>query len=76
MAIRKTTILVTILHDETDNVPSWSLERIAGEMGEGCVVGSMELVSNVGIKDIDVADELEAVGNDGEFFDRDEEIEG
>lgn len=70
MAICKTTILLTILHEEADDVLSWDIQQIAGELNEGCIVGSMEEATSEEVPEASVKQELWLVGNDGTFFEQ------
>ena len=70
MAIRKTTILLTVLHDEVEDIESWSFDQIAGEMNEGCLVGAAEVVTSEEVAPQSVESELLRLGNDGTFFEQ------
>lgn len=69
--IVRTTILVTVLHHRSDAVADWDIQTVIGEMNEGCVVGSSELLGSLDVTAPMLVDALQAVGNDGSFFDED-----
>jgi hypothetical protein len=68
MAIIKTVLIVTILHDSEANTSAMSLADIGAEMDSGEFVGSIETVSETEIPQEKLAEELEAVGSDESVF--------
>lgn len=67
--IIKTIITLTLLHREDFPLSQMSLEQIGHEMDEGDCVGSFGTVSEEAVPLAKVPAELEALGNDGTFFD-------
>ncbi len=74
--IVKTTFLVTVLHENTTDVPNWSLESISSELDEGNIIGQVQHLGTLPVLPERLHDELLAVGNDGTFFgsERDEDL--
>lgn len=70
--ISKTVFTFTVLHP-TDE-PLWSLEHALSESDDGNAVGWTTGSVTVAVPAGDVAAELIALGNDGEFFDEDEDL--
>lgn len=72
--ICKTTYTVTVLHVEDEPLRLMNdLQCVLDEMDTGNMVGQWDRVSTEVVPSEKVVEELEAVGNDGGFFD--EEIE-
>ena len=69
----KTVITLTVIHDSTLPIDCMELSHIAREMEEGEVIGAMTQASSTPIPDGEIRRGLMAVGNDGEFFNFDEE---
>lgn len=73
--ITKTIVTLTILHDSEISLDHWSIHDIAGELNEGELVGCGEIVSSETVPDDKLSAELEAIGNDGSFFETTDEYE-
>ena len=65
--IAKTTVTFTVLHQEDEPLPS-DLSDILYECNEGNAVGWETSRDTVPVPPEKVAEELVALGNDGEFF--------
>lgn len=74
--IVKTTITTTVLHREDNPMTDHDIEEVLYEMREGEAVGweTGRVTETVAAEH--VLDELVALGNDGTFFDDDDEGEG
>jgi len=68
MKIKKTVLTFTVLHPAEDNVAEMSPEQIFEECDNGGFVGNWTYGSSVDVPDETVEGELQALGNDGEFF--------
>jgi hypothetical protein len=66
--ITKTVVQVTILHLAEDRVDGTGLGHIAFQIDEGDWVGQSKIVTEEAVPDDKVAEELQALGNDGTFF--------
>jgi hypothetical protein len=72
--IVKTTITITVLHRADNPMTDHDINEVLYEMSEGEAVGwETDRVTNPVPAD-QVGDELGALGNDGTFFDDDEEF--
>lgn len=68
--IIKTVLTITVLHNESDDIATWDLDEIFGEMNEGCIIGGpLEVTSSQEVSSSKVCEELKLLGNDGSFFD-------
>ena len=72
MSIQKTTFTVTVLHDATENPRNMELETVLEQMDMGDFIGSVHVGDTVDIPNETVREELEAIGNDGTFFQMEE----
>lgn len=68
MKINKTTIMITILHPADEKLP-YDLSAVLEEMDNGWAVGQETSRDVQSVPDEHVRRELNALGNDGEFFD-------
>jgi hypothetical protein len=68
MTITKTTITVTVLHDNDLDLSQFELTQIAHEITGGDWLGTYEIAKVEAVPDDKVVDECVAVGNDGTFF--------
>jgi hypothetical protein len=70
MKIQKSTMTFTFLHPADDPVQEMTVEQIFEECETGGFVGSWgaEPMTTEDVPDDEVEEELQALGNDGEFF--------
>lgn len=68
MKIQKTTMTFTFLHPAADNLDGWSTDQIFDECDSGGFVGQWGPMKTEDVPDDKVEEELQALGNDGEFF--------
>lgn len=66
--IQKTKLTFTVLHPATDDLADMSIEAIWNECDAGAFVGAHTEKVTIDVPDAAVAEELQALGNDGEFF--------
>ena len=72
--IRKTVLSIVILHYDSDKMENYTLAELLDECDTGSMIrGSATPVSSEILSPDAVAGELEAIGNDGTFFDYDAE---
>lgn len=67
-AIRKTVFTLTVLHPAEDHAESLPVEDVMAEINNGMWIGQTAHVSTVDLADEKVVEELQAIGNDGTFF--------
>lgn len=67
--IQKSSLTISFLHEAADNLADWSTEQIIREIDEGQFVGRVSPITTINVPDENVAIELQALGNDGTFFD-------
>lgn len=67
--VYKTVITLTVFHDEKDTLDGLSLTDIDYETNDGRMIGFHEITSSQCIRKEDLKQELQAIGNDGTFFD-------
>lgn len=67
--VYKTVITLTVFHDDKDTLDGLSLTDIDYETNDGRMIGFHEITSSQCIRKEDLKQELQAIGNDGTFFD-------
>lgn len=68
MKIQKSTLTFTFLHPAEDNVSEMEEAAILDECDTGGFVGMWTTIRTEDVPDDQVENELQALGNDGEFF--------
>lgn len=67
--IMRTTVTVTILHPVDETPDGLSLEEIGRQMDDGGWIGQSAVTTSDAVPDDAIRAELQALGNDGAFFD-------
>lgn len=68
MAIKKTVFQVVVLHEDEYDVESWDISEVIPEMQSGAIIGQSSVISSSTVDESVVVSELVAIGNDGTFF--------
>lgn len=71
--VKKTVITVVVLHRETDDIDGMDLEEIARGMRYENFLGEWQITSSTLVPESMLHDEQVALGNDGTFFENDED---
>lgn len=72
MTFHKHTFVVTVLTDDNPDYDPESLEALGYDISEGEYIGDFRKVSTVEVTKAELHQELVALGNDGTFFDYDD----
>jgi hypothetical protein len=69
MPIVKTVFQVIVLHDSDTDISCWDFSDVVSQMRDGEIIGSHYVISNGIVPVAEIKHELKALGNDGTFFD-------